>query len=70
MDINTELDECFEIDPNINEVDVIDPLVLHFYSNQGKYDYLSENLILMESKLGISSDIVKEIIESNREIMK
>jgi hypothetical protein len=70
MDINTELAKCFEIDPNINEVDIIDPLVLHFYSDQGKYDYLSDKLILMENKLGISSSCVTEIHKSNRDLMK
>jgi hypothetical protein len=45
-------------------------LVLHFYSDQGKYDYLSDKLILMENKLGISSGCVTEIHKSNRDLMK
>lgn len=66
MSINQELDKIFQTDKKIDEIDIIDESVLHFYAKEGKYDYLSEKFILMEHKLGISSKCIVEIVRSNK----
>ena len=67
MNIFEEFRKVLAIDPeNLDEFDLIDPLIIEMYSTQGEYQYLSENFILMQGKLGMSQSALKDLATLNK----
>jgi hypothetical protein len=57
----------------IDEVDIIDPLIIEFYASttsEGEALYCSQNMILIDSKLGISKDVVPSLFKQCKPLMK